>query len=136
MQCVLLTLVSLIQVLSYIYSAVSTIIIKPIVFHINFDGVVLFFKLQQSYKLFKLCAKFHHLRFTNKGIIQGGTPLPRLCEISSPQVYKQGNNPGGNTPHQTNMLSEDPSPNRVNGPAVLSSNNQIYKHKKLLVALS
>ena len=70
--------------------AVSIIIIKPIIFQINFDGIVL-------YKLLKLCAKFHHLRFTNKGIIQG------------------------NTPRQTNMLSEDPSPNRVN-PAVLYSN--------------
>ena len=95
MQCALLTNFdqSYSGFVIYIF-AVSTIIIKRSIFQINFDGIVLSSRLQQSYKLFKLCAKFYNLRFTNKEIIQGG-----------------------NTPSQTNMLSEDPSRNRVN-PAV------------------
>ena len=45
MQCALLTLASLIQVINF---AVSIIIIKPITFHIYFGGIALFCGLQQS----------------------------------------------------------------------------------------
>ena len=47
MQWALLTVLFRLSIL-----AVSTIIIKRIIFQINFDGIVLFCRLQQSYKRF------------------------------------------------------------------------------------
>ena len=64
-------------------------ITKPIIFQINFDGIVLSSRLEQSYKRFKLCAKFHHLRFADKGIIKGGTLVPRLtCSPKTPVLIE------------------------------------------------
>ena len=60
MQYALLTLASLIQVINF---AVSIIIIKPIAFHIYFDGISFVLWVTTVLKTFlKLHAKFRHFR--------------------------------------------------------------------------